>query len=203
MNKPLILASASPTRRRLLAAAGIEFVQQAAGLNENLIKQEFRSGGQGAADCALALADAKARAVAVRWPDALVIGADQILHCAGKWFDKPAEIQEVRSQLQSLRGLTHELVTAACVVEDRTRVWHTLSSAQLSMRRFSDAFLDWYLMAEGPAVLGSVGAYRLEGRGIQLFDKIRGDYFAILGLPLLELALFLRQPANARLVTGC
>ena len=193
MNKPLILASASPTRRRLLAAAGIEFAQQAAGLNEKLIKQEFRSGGQGAADCALALADAKARAVAVRWPDALVIGADQILHCAGKWFDKPAEIEEVRTQLQSLRGLTHELVTAACVVEDRARVWHTLSSAQLSMRRFSDAFLDWYLMAEGPAVLGSVGAYRLEGRGIQLFDKIRGDYFAILGLPLLELAQFLRS----------
>ncbi|MBV8090552.1 MAG: septum formation protein Maf [Alphaproteobacteria bacterium] len=193
MNKPLILASASPTRRRLLAAAGIEFAQQAAGLNEKLIKQEFRSGGQGAADCALALADAKARAVAVRWPDALVIGADQILHCAGKWFDKPAEIEEVRTQLQSLRGLTHELVTAACVVEDRARVWHTLSSAQLSMRRFSDAFLDLYLMAEGPAVLGSVGAYRLEGRGIQLFDEIRGDYFAILGLPLLELAQFLRS----------
>jgi len=193
MNKPLILASASPTRRRLLAAAGIEFAQQAAGLNEELIKQEFWSGGQGAADCALALADAKARAVAVRWPDALVIGADQILHCAGKWFDKPAEIEEVRTQLQSLRGLTHELVTAACVVEDRARVWHTLSSAQLSMRRFSDAFLDLYLMAEGPAVLGSVGAYRLEGRGIQLFDNIKGDYFAILGLPLLELAHFLRS----------
>jgi septum formation protein len=193
MNKPLILASASPTRRRLLAAAGIEFAQQAAGLNEELIKHEFRSGGQGAADCALALAEAKARAVAVRRPDALVIGADQILHCAGKWFDKPAEIEEVRTQLQSLRGLTHELVTAACVVEDRARVWHTLSSAQLSMRRFSDAFLDLYLMAEGHAVLGSVGAYRLEGRGIQLFDEIRGDYFAILGLPLLELAQFLRS----------
>ena len=193
MNKALILASASPTRRRLLAAAGFEFALEPAGLNEELIKQEFRSGGRGAADCALALAEAKARAVAVRRPDALVIGADQILHCAGKWFDKPADIEEVRIQLQSLRGRTHELVTAVCVVEDRARVWHTLSSAELSMWRFSDAFLDWYLAAEGPAVLGSVGAYRLEGRGIQLFDKIKGDYFAILGLPLLELADFLRK----------
>ncbi|MBV8336035.1 MAG: septum formation protein Maf [Alphaproteobacteria bacterium] len=193
MNKPLILASASPTRCRLLAAAGIEFAQQAAGLNEELVKQEFRSGGQGAADCALALAEAKARAVAVRRPDALVIGADQILHCAGKWFDKPVDIDQVRTQLQSLRGRTHELITAACVVEDRVRVWHTVSSAQLSMRRFSDAFLEWYLAAEGAAVLGSVGAYRVEGRGIQLFDKIKGDYFAILGLPLLELVQFLRN----------
>ena len=193
MNKALILASASPTRRRLLAAAGIEFALEPAGLNEELIKQEFRRGGQGAADCALALAEAKARAVAVRRPEALVIGADQILPCAGKWFDKPGGIEEVRTQLQSLRGRTHELVTAACVVEDRARVWHTLSSAELSMRRFSDVFLDWYLTAEGPAVLGSVGAYRLEGRGIQLFDKIRGDYFAILGLPLLEVADFLRK----------
>jgi septum formation protein len=193
MNKPLILASASPTRRRLLAAAGIEFAQQAAGLNEELIKQELRSRGQGAADCAFALAEAKARAVAVRRPDALVIGADQVLHCAGKWFDKPADLEQVRTQLQSLRGCTHDLITAACVVEDRVRVWHTLSLAQLSMRRFSEAFLEWYLAAEGAAVIGSVGSYRLEGSGIQLFDKIKGDYFAILGLPLLELVQFLRS----------
>jgi septum formation protein len=194
MNKPLILASASPTRRQLLAAAGIEFALEPACLNEELIKQKFRNDRLGAAaDCALALAEAKARKVAAHRPDALVIGADQILDCEGEWFDKPADIGDVRTQLQSLRGLTHELITAACVVEDRARVWHTLSSAQLSMRRFSDAFLDWYVAAEGPAVLGSVGAYRLEGKGIQLFDEIKGDYFVILGLPLLELAHFLRK----------
>jgi septum formation protein len=193
MNKPLILASASPARRQLLAAAGIEFALEPACLNEELIKQKFRNERQSAADCALALAEAKAGTVAAKRPDALVIGADQILDCEGEWFDKPADIGDVRTQLQSLRGLTHELITAACVMEDRARVWHTLSSAQLSMRRFSDAFLDWYVAAEGPAVLGSVGAYRLEGRGIQLFEKIKGDYFAILGLPLLELAHFLRK----------
>jgi septum formation protein len=193
MNKPLILASASPARRQLLAAAGIEFALEPACLNEELIKQKFRNERQSAADCALALAEAKAGTVAAKRPDALVIGADQILDCEGEWFDKPADIGDVRTQLQSLRGLTHELITAACVMEDRARVWHTLSSAQLSMRRFSDAFLDWYVAAEGPGVLGSVGAYRLEGRGIQLFEKIKGDYFAILGLPLLELAHFLRK----------
>jgi septum formation protein len=108
-------------------------------------------------------------------------------------LNKPADIEDARAQLQLLRGLTHELVTAACVVEDQAPVWHTLSSAQLSMRRFSDQFLDWYVAAEGTALLGSVGAYRLEGRGIQLFDKIKGDYFGILGLPLLELTHFLRK----------
>jgi septum formation protein len=193
MSSRVILASASLTRRRLLAAAGVDFQHEPARLDEQIIKQDFLTQRRPASDCALALAEAKATEVAERRPSALVVGADQILNCEGKWFDKPTRIEDARRQLQLLRGLTHELVTAVCVVEDGARVWHTISSAQLSMRWFTDAFLDWYLAAEGSFVLGSVGAYRLEGRGIQLFAKIKGDYFGILGLPLLELAHFLQE----------
>ena len=125
--------------------------------------------------------------------DALVVGADQILACDGDWFSKPADLAGARAQLQVLRGRIHELVTAACVVFDAARIWHTVVSAKLTMRHFSETFLDAYLDAERTAILGSVGAYRLEGRGIQLFADIQGDYFGILGLPLLELLRFLRS----------
>ena len=193
MSKPLILASASPTRRRLLAAAGVEFQHEPAWLDEQVIKKNFQSRGRSAIDCALALAAAKAAEVAVRRADALVIGADQILHCEGRWFDKPASLEDARNQLLLLRGLTHELVTAVCAVEEGIRVWSAVNSAKLTMRQFSDRFLDAYLDAEGMVVLGSVGTYRLEGRGIQLFSRIEGDYFSILGVPLLDLVSFLRD----------
>ena len=191
MSKPLILASASPTRRRLLAAAGVEFQHEPAWLDEQVIKKDFQNRRCSAIDCALALAEAKAVEVAVRRADALVIGADQILHCEGRWFDKPASLEDARNQLQLLRGLTHELVTAVCAVEKGSRVWSAVNSAKLTMRQFSDRFLDAYLDAEGMVVLGSVGTYRLEGTGIQLFSRIEGDYFSILGLPLLDLVSFL------------
>jgi septum formation protein len=105
---------------------------------------------------------------------------------------KPADLADARAQLQVLRGRTHELVTATCVIRETARIWHTVSSAKLTIRHFSDAFLDTYLAAEQATVLASVGGYRLEGRGIQLFSDIQGDYFSILGLPLLELISFLR-----------
>ena len=193
MIKPLILASASPTRCRLLAAAGVEFQHEPASLDEEVIKQDFRHQGRSAIDCALALAEVKARAVAARRPDALVVGADQILVCQGRWFDKPTRLEDARNQLQLLRGVAHELVTAVCAVADGSRVWSAANSARLTMRQFSDEFLDAYLDAEGPAVLGSVGAYHMEGRGIQLFSRIEGDYFSILGIPLVELVGFLRD----------
>jgi septum formation protein len=189
MSKPLILASASLTRCRLLAAAGVEFQHEPAWLDEQVIKQDFRSRGRSAIDCALALAEAKAIAVAVRRPDALVIGADQILRCQGKWFDKPASLEDARSQLQLLRGLAHELVTTVCAVVDGGRVWSAANSATLTMRQFSDEFLDAYLDAEGTAVLGSVGAYHVEGRGIQLFSRIEGDYFLSWGFLLSSLSV--------------
>ena len=172
MTERLVLASASTVRARLLAAAGLDFRTEPAELDEGFLKQACRAEGRDAAGCALALAEAKAHQVAARCGRAaVVIGADQ---------------------LQALRGRTHELVTAACAVQDGSRIWHGLSSPRLIMRHFTDGFLDDYIPAEGADILGSVGAYRLEGRGAQLFEHTEGDYFAILGLPLLELLGFLR-----------
>jgi septum formation protein len=188
-----ILASSSAARQRLLADAGLEFIVEPARIDEASIKARFTVGGRSASDCALALADAKARQVAAGYPRRLVIGADQILICGGKWFDKPSSLAEARSQLQTLRGRAHKLVTAACIVQEQACIWQGETSANLIMREFSDTFLDAYLAIEGTAVLASVGAYRLEGRGIQLFARVEGDYFAILGLPLLQLLRFLRE----------
>jgi len=189
----LILASSSPTRQRLLADAGLEFIVEPARIDETTIKARFTAEGRSASDCALALAEAKARHVGAHYRCGLVIGADQILMCGGVWFDKPANLTDARCQLLVLRGRTHQLVTAACAVQEQACLWQGEATAKLTMREFSDAFLDAYLAAEGAAVLGSVGAYRLEGRGIQLFAQVEGDYFAILGLPLLGLLGFLRE----------
>jgi septum formation protein len=192
MDESLILASASPTRKKLLAAAGLKVWVEPALVDEEAIKRIFQADRQAAADCALALAEAKARQVAENHRHALVVGADQILVCDEIWLNKPGDLRDARAQLQALRGRTHELVTAVCVVREAARIWHTVSSAKLTTRHFSDAFLDTYLGAEQVAALGSVGGYRFEERGIQLLSDIRGDYFAILGLPLLELLSFLR-----------
>jgi septum formation protein len=192
MTEGLVLASASTTRARLLAAAVVDFRIKPAELDEGLLKRACQAEGREAADCALALAEAKARQVAVRCGRAVVIGADQLLVCGGLWFDKPANLGQARTQLRALRGRTHELVTAACAVQDGSRLWHVVSSPRLTMRHFTNAFLNDYLLAEGADIFGSVGAYRFEGRGVQLFEHIEGDYFAILGLPLLELLCFLR-----------
>src|SRR5438128_8964498 len=201
MARDLILASASAVRARLLADAGLDFRVEPAELDEGVLKKACRAEQRNAADCALALAEAKARQVAARRDRALVIGADQILVSGEVWFDKPADIAEARAQLQALRGCTHELATAACAVQAGTRLWHAESRPRLMMRDFTDAFLDDYIGAigaEGPDILGSVGAYRLEGRGVQLFEQIEGDHFAILGLPLLELLGFLRKTGEIR-----
>jgi septum formation protein len=192
MTEGLVLASASTIRAQLLAAAGVYFRIEPAELDEGLLKQACRAEGRDAADCALALAEIKARQVAARVGRALVIGADQLLVCGEIWFDKPADLGQARTQLQALRGRTHELVTAVCAVQDGSRLWHAVSRPRLTMRHFNDAFLDDYIAAEKADILGSVGAYRLEGRGVQLFEYIEGDYFAILGLPLLALLGFLR-----------
>ena len=192
MTKGLVLASASTARAGLLAAAGVNFRIEPAEIDEGLLKNACRAERRSAAHCALALAEAKARQVAARVGRAVVVGADQLLVCGEIWFDKPADLGQARTQLQALRGRTHELVTAVCAVQDGSRLWHAVSSPRLTMRHFSDAFLDDYIAAENADILGSVGAYRFEGRGVQLFEHIEGDYFAILGLPLLELLGFLR-----------
>jgi len=189
----LILASASLSRRSVLAAVGLRFEAMAARVDEAAVKQAARANGMSAADTALALADLKAAAVAGSNPAALVIGADQILVCDGAWFDKPADQAAARVQLGALRGRSHTLATAVVCHHGGTRVWHHLAEPGLTMRCFSDDFLDAYLAAEGEAVTSTVGAYRLEGRGVHLFERVDGEHSAILGLPLLPLLGFLRQ----------
>jgi septum formation protein len=193
MREPIILASASPTRARLLEAAGVPVTVQPPDIDESPLKQQAREANRAAIECALDLAHAKAAVVSMRYPEALVIGADQLLAAGDEWFDKPADIAAARAQLQRLRGRTHVLATAVCVSHAGERLWHAASMPELTMRDFSDAFLDDYLAAEGDTVLGSVGAYRLESCGIQLFSRMTGDHFAVLGLPLVELLEFLRS----------
>lgn len=192
MNRRLILASASTTRARLLNEAGVEFAAEPADIDEGAIKAAQRWAGVTAATCAAALAAAKAEAVAYRHPEAWVIGADQILALDGEWFDKPTDLAMARHQLATLRGRTHVLATAVCVRQGTTTVWQGVSEPRLTMRDFSDGFVGAYLAAEGEAILSSVGAYRIEGRGAQLFAAIEGDHFAIQGLPLIELLECLR-----------
>jgi septum formation protein len=190
---PLILASASVARRAVLAAAGLRFAVRPAGIDEATVKGAARSEGLDAAATALRLADAKAAFVARQEPQALVIGADQILDCDCMWHDKPEDVEAARRQLLALRGRAHQLATAVvCRIGDRL-LWQHVAQPRLTMRAFSEPFLDAYLAAEGDLVLRSVGAYRLEGPGVQLFARVDGDHATILGLPLLPLLDFLRS----------
>lgn len=189
----IVLASASTARRAVLEAAGLRFEALPAAVDEAEIKAAAQAEGIPPADAALMLADAKAERIARRNPDALVIGCDQLLVCEGAWFDKPADLAAARAQLQALRGRTHDLVTAVVCHRHGGRVWQHVAVPRMTMRDFSDAFLDAYLAAEGEVLTRSVGAYRLEGPGAQLFARIQGDQPAILGLPLLPLLAFLRQ----------
>jgi nucleoside triphosphate pyrophosphatase len=191
---PVVLASASVTRARLLSAAGIAFERRPAAIDEGAIKQALRAEAVPAADAAVALAELKARRVADHGPAAaIVLGADQILSCEGRWFDKPRDLTEARAQLEQLAGRRHELSTAVVAFRGGARIWHQVSIARLWLRRCSAAFLESYLEAVGEEALASVGAYQIEGLGAQLFARIEGDPFAILGLPLLELLEFLRD----------
>lgn len=189
----LILASASTARQRLLANAGVVAETDPAHIDESAIKAECRRAGRSSTDCATRLAEAKARAVAARHHGGLVLGADQLLDCAGEWYDKPRDREEARDQLRRLRGRSHELVTAATIVRDSEHLWQAIEQPRVTLRSFSDAFLERYLDAMGERVFKTVGGYELEGLGAQLMAKIEGDYFAILGLPLLPLLHFLRS----------
>jgi septum formation protein len=187
----LILASASPARRALLEAAGLRTIVQPAAIDEGAVKRAAHKKGAKPEVTALRLATLKAREVAA--PDALVIGADQLLVCGKDWFDKPADVAGAGQQLRRLRGRTHILVTAVVCFGGGDTVWRHVAQPRLRMRNFSDEFLEAYLAMEGTEVTGSVGAYRLEGKGVQLFDRIEGDQAAILGLPMLPLLDFLRR----------
>jgi septum formation protein len=189
----LILASGSAARRALLAGAGLDFEVVVSAVDEAAIKESAQAEGLPASEAAVLLADAKASRVARRHPDAVVIGADQLLVCEGAWFDKPDSVEGARGHLLRLRGRAHELVTAVVAWRNGERAWHHVATPRLAMRGFSDAFLDRYLAEEGARVTQSVGAYRLEGPGIQLMREVRGEHTAILGLPLLPLLAYLRD----------
>jgi nucleoside triphosphate pyrophosphatase len=191
----MILASASASRRRLLEAAGLSFRVVPADVDEAALKRELAKQVPAASAAAIAqdLARAKARAVSALFPDACVVGADQVLEFDNTLFDKPADIAAARAHLMRLRGKTHRVLTAVSVVLGGEVVWQHLQTATMTMRAFSPEFLDWYLAKAGIDVVRSVGAFEIEGPGIQLFDRIEGDYFAILGLPLLPLLDELRS----------
>lgn len=189
----LVLASASASRRGLMTAAGLAFTARAAAIDEGAIKAGAQAEGISAEDTAVLLAELKAQRVAGSEPDALVIGSDQLLVCGKAWFNKPQDIAAARAQLLALRGQTHVLVTAVVCWRGGERIWHHVAKPRLVMRDFSEAFLDDYLAHEGEAVTTSVGAYRLEGMGMHLFDAITGEHAAILGLPMMALLGFLRQ----------
>lgn len=191
---PVILASASRIRATLLANAGVKASCRPADVDEGALRAEMAMDGPPPPpEVALALAHAKARVIAGENPDAIVIGADQVLALDGEIFEKPANIGAARLQLMRLRGKDHRLISAfVCRLGDRVLA-EQVASAALVMRPFSDAFLDRYLDEAGDAVLHSVGAYQLEGLGAQLFERIDGDYFTILGLPMLPLLAVLRR----------
>lgn len=193
MSSPdVILASRSAARQALLRGAGVAFSAVDSGVDEGVLKSQILDAGGTPAEVASALAREKALAVSCSRPG-LVIGADQTLDFEGRLHDKPESLAEAAERLRAMRGRTHALHAAVAAARDGVVVWEVLSTAELEMRNFSDAFLEAYLAAEGDDVLASVGAYRLEGPGVQLFSAIRGDYFTILGLPMTGLLELLRR----------
>ena len=190
-NNRLVLASGSAVRARLLRDAGLTFDVVPSSVDEGAIKRAHS--GLALDRLALTLARAKAAEISATRPKDFVIGADQILECAGTAFDKPKDRAQAAAHLRRLRGQTHRLMTACTIYRAGAEVWSHIGAPRLTMRTFDDDFIDAYLKRAGDAVLSSVGAYQLEGLGAHLFDSINGDYFSILGLPMLPLLAFLRQ----------
>lgn len=188
----VILASKSAARRHVLSGAGVAYEAVVAGVDEDAVKTSLMAEGAGPRDIAEALAELKAVKVS-RGKSDLVIGADQTLEFEGGLYDKAETLDAARERLKTLRGKPHKLHSAVVVAKEGAPIWREVVTATLTMRPFSDDFLETYLAEEGEAALGSVGCYRLEGPGAQLFSRIEGDYFTILGLPLLGLLDLLRR----------
>ena len=191
MAERLILASKSAARRAMLEGAGVPFSVQVADVDEHAVKAVHDPAD--AAGLAVELARVKALAVSRHDPEAWVLGADQTLAFAGGLVSKAPSLAAARARLGEMRGRSHQLHSGAALACNGEVVWSGVDTATLTMRDFSDAFLDAYLAAEGEALLGSVGSYRLEGMGSQLFDAVEGDYFTVLGMPLWPVLAELRR----------
>lgn len=192
MPPSLILASQSTTRRLLLQNAGLDVECHPTHLDESAIKAALKVKNALPRDVADVLADMKARRIAQKYPDKVVIGADQVLVHKGRIFDKPTTFDEAKSQLLTLRGQTHLLLSAVVIYNKAAPVWRHIGRAELTMRDFSRAFLETYCAELGDDLFTTVGGYKLESLGSQLFLSVKGDYFSILGLPLLAVLDFLR-----------
>ena len=193
MPERIILASSSPFRKSLLANAGVAFAAVKPEVDERAAEAPLKGSGATPEDVALVLAIAKAAEVSERNPHALVIGSDQTLSLGDEIFHKPADMEGARRHLLRLSGKTHQLNSAVALVRDGETLWSQVAVARLTMRDLEPAFIGRYLARVGDRALSSVGAYQIEGEGIQLFDRIEGDYFTIVGLPLLPLLARLRE----------
>ena len=189
----LILASKSPFRSTLLKNAGVSFTSETANIDERAIEEPLAHAGVTPEDVAMILAEAKAQDVSTRHRGALVIGSDQTLSLGDRVFHKPTDMEEARRHLLAMSGKTHQLNSAVSLALDGETVWRHISIAHMTMRELSPTFIGQHLARVGNTILSSVGAYQFEGEGAQLFDKIDGDYFTIIGLPLLPLLIELRE----------
>jgi septum formation protein len=191
MAQPLLLASQSSIRQALLARAGLAFEALPARIDEEALRQALEAEGASPRDMADALAEMKARKIAERRPESVVIGCDQVLEFQGQAWAKPADRVMAEVQLRQLRGGTHKLHSAVVLYHEAQPVWRHLETVRMTMRPFSDAYLQAYLSRAWPGVADSVGGYKIEEEGLRLFSRIEGDHYAILGLPLLPLLTYL------------
>ncbi len=193
MTEKLVLASGSPFRKAMLVSAGVDVEAVPAEINERAVEAPLQDSGVSPEDVAVILAEAKALEVSERRPGALVLGCDQTLSLGDEVFHKPADMEGARRHLLALSGKTHQLNSAAVLVRNGEVLWRHVGIANLTMRKLEPAFVGRHLARVGDKALSSVGAYQIEGEGIQLFEKVEGDHFTIVGLPLLPLLSELRR----------